>query len=162
VARVRAATTGDAARMAELAERSREEYRHHAPVFHRPKPGASEGHRAYLAGQIDDAETHIALVHEADDAHVDAFLIAALVDAPPVYDPGGQTLLVDDFVVEEPALWALVGRSLLDAAIAAAEPRGAVQSVVVCGPHDRPKRDMLLHTGHFVASEWFTKPFSDS
>jgi hypothetical protein len=79
-----------------------------------------------------------------------------------VYDPGGLTALIDDYTVEEPHLWPLVGRSLLDAAIEAAEPRGAVQTVVVCGPHDHPKRAMLLDAGHFVASEWFTKPFHEA
>jgi hypothetical protein len=147
--------------MAELAELKREEYEPHAPVFFRPKRGVRDLHRAFLASRIESEEKHIALVHEADDGHVDGFLIASLVPAPPVYDPGGLTALVDDFTVEMPQLWAVVGRSLLDAAISEAEPRGAVQTVVVCGADDQPKRGMLVDAGHFVASEWFTKPFGD-
>ncbi|MBD0328558.1 MAG: hypothetical protein ICV64_00410 [Thermoleophilia bacterium] len=157
---VRAAVPGDAPRMAELAERKREQYGRHAPVFHRPRPGMRASHAAFLASLVEDADRHVSLVHEADDGHVDGFLVAALRPAPPVYDPGGLTALVDDFVVEHADLWAFVGRRLLERAIHAAASRGAVQTVVVCGPHDQPKRAMLLDSGHVVASEWFTKPFA--
>lgn len=160
MAKVRAASVDDAGRMAELAQLKREEYERHAPVLFRPKRGVRDLHRAFLASRI-ESEKHIALVHEADDGHVNGFLIASLVPAPPVYEPGGLTALVDDFTVEIPRLWPVVGRSLLDAAIGEAEPRGAVQTVVVCGAHDQPKREMLVDAGHFVASEWFTKPFGD-
>jgi hypothetical protein len=76
-----------------------------------------------------------------------------------VYYPGGPTCSIDDFVVEAPELWSSVGRALLDAAVSETRRRGAVQTVVVCGPHDHPKRDMLVAAGHEVASEWFTRPF---
>jgi hypothetical protein len=147
--------------MAELAEQKREDYKDYAPVFYRPKPGVRDQHASFLASQIQNSETHIALVHEADAQHLDGFVVATLTPAPPVYDPGGLTALVDDFIVEMPDLWAGVGRSLLDAVIREAEPRGAVQTVVVCGPQDRAKREMLLTADHIVASEWLTLPFAE-
>jgi hypothetical protein len=98
--------------MAGLAERKREQYKDRAPVFHRLKAGARDQHAEFLG---------------------------VLVPPPPVYDPGGLTCLVDDFVVESPDLWPTVGAALLARATAVAKPRGAVQSVVVCGPHDVPK-----------------------
>ncbi len=160
MAGVRTATVGDAPRMAELAELKREQYKHHAPVFHRPKPGMREAHAEFLASLIRNTDRHVALVNEAGDGHVDGFLVAGLSPAPPVYDPGGLTALVDDFMVEREELWATVGRRLLERAIEETRPRGAVQTVVVCGPHDAPKRAMLVESGHIVASEWFTKPFA--
>ena len=110
---------------------------------------------------VANEERFIALVSAADDGHLDGFVIAALTPAPPVYDPGGLTAVVDDFMVERPELWSSVGRALLDRVIEEAEPRGAVQTVVVCGPRDEPKRRMLTTAGHVVASEWYTKPFAD-
>lgn len=159
MAGVRIGRADDAPRMAELAESKREQYKTHAPVFHRPKPNVREMHAAFLASQVENTENHVALVHEAHDGYIDGFLIATMVPAPPVYDPGGLTCLVDDFTVDTPDLWASVGRELLDEAIRLSEPRGAVQTVVVCGPKDNRKRAMLLDSGHIVASEWFTKPF---
>jgi GNAT superfamily N-acetyltransferase len=155
---IRRAATTDAERCAALAEEKREQYESYAPVFHRPKAGARELHAAFLTTLIEDEEK-ISLVHDAEDDHVDGFLIAILTAPPPVYDPGGLTCVVDDFVVESPELWASVGRQLLEDAIEAAKRCGAVQSVVVCGPHDEPKRTMLLDSGHIVTSEWLTKPF---
>ena len=147
--------------MAELAELKREQYREHAPAFHRPKPGVRDLHAAFLGTQVANHQIHIALVHETSDRTIDGFLIATMIPAPPVYDPGGLTCLVDDFMVETPTLWASVGRSLLDEVVQRSVPKGAVQTVVVCGPHDTAKRAMLFESGHIVASEWFTRPFAD-
>lgn len=144
--------------MAELAEQKREEYRSTAPVFYRPKEGAREIHEPFLASLVENPE-RVALVHE-ENARIDGFLVAMLVTAPPVYDPGGPTCSVDDFVVESPALWPLVGTALLERAIAITKERGAVQTVIVCGPQDQPKRNMLLSMGHTLASEWFTLPLA--
>lgn len=144
--------------MAELAEQKRAEYATHARVFHRPKAGARETQELFFGALVEDGEK-VTLVHETDDGHVDAFLIATLFPAPPVYDPGGLTCSVDDFTVESPELWETAGVALLEAAIEQTRPRGAVQTVVVCGPRDQPKRDMLFAMGHQVASEWFTLPF---
>ena len=156
---IRPAVAHDAGRMAELAEQKREDYKRHAPTFHRPKEGARAGHRRFLGSLIED-EGKITLVHEAEDGHVDGFIVGMLIQAPPVYDPGGLTCLVDDFIVEAPSLWASVGAGLLAETIVQAQPRGAVQTVVVCSPHDAAKRSMLGATGHVVASEWHTKPFA--
>ena len=146
--------------MAELAEQKREEYRTNAPVFHRPKEGARQIHEPFLASLVEDPE-RVTLVHE-DEGHIDGFLVAMLFPAPPVYDPGGPTCSVDDFMVESPELWDSVGRALLERVIAVTKERGAVQTVVVCGPQDQPKRSMLMSMGHEVASEWFTLPFAQS
>ncbi|MBA3245171.1 MAG: GNAT family N-acetyltransferase [Actinobacteria bacterium] len=147
--------------MADLAEQKREQYKTHAPVFHRPTEGAREIHEPFLRSLVDDAE-RVTLVHEADDGNVDGFLIAMLVPAPPVYDPGGPTCSVDDFMVESPERWESAGRALLERAVEITRERGAVQTVVVCGPQDQPKRAMLISLGHDVASEWFTLPFAQS
>jgi hypothetical protein len=135
---IRDALAGDAARMAELAERKREQYKGDAPVFHRPKAGARDQHAEFLGTPIADPRA-VTLVHETADGRVDGFIVGVLVPPPPVYDPGALTCLVDDFMVESPDLWPTVGAALLARATAVAKPRGAVQSVVVCGPHDVPK-----------------------
>ena len=158
---VRDATPADVPRMAELAEQKREQYKTHTPVFHRPKAGARQAHEPFLASLVENPE-RFTLVHEAAGGHVDGFIIAMLVPPPPVYDPGGPSCFVDDFMVESSDLWSSAGRALLERAIAATKERGAVQTVVVCGPQDEPKREMLTSMGHEVASEWFTLPFANS
>lgn len=101
-------------------------------------------------------------MHEDSNGDVDGFVIITAVSAPPVYDPGGLSSLIDDFVVSSPDKWVTAGAALLDAATAWAREQGAVQVVVVAGPHDRPKRAVLRDAGLYVASEWFTAPLRES
>jgi GNAT superfamily N-acetyltransferase len=145
--------------MADLAEQKREQYKAYAPVFHRPKAGARSVHEPFLASLVED-DDKVTLVHEASDGRIDGFLVAMLFPAPPVYDPGGATCSVDDFALASPDLWETVGRALLEEAISRTRERGAVQTVVVCGPQDEPKRALLRSMGHEVASEWYTLPFA--
>jgi hypothetical protein len=71
-----------------------------------------------------------------------------------------MTVFVDDFVVSEGDAWVTIGRVLLDAIREWGRDRGAVQTVVVCGPLDQPKRAMLEAANHVVASEWWTSPLT--
>jgi GNAT superfamily N-acetyltransferase len=156
VSTIRAATAGDIAAMVELSERKREQYERFQPVFWRKAADSRERHTTYLAGLLARGQ-HLALVSEAAGA-LDGFLIAELRPAPPVYDPGGLTCLVDDFVLADEARWDDVGSALLRRAGEEALARGAVQVVVVCAHLDGPKRAMLASSGYSIASEWHVRP----
>lgn len=155
---MREATEQDVDRIVELADVKRREYESHAPVFQRPAANANDLHRPWLRHLVADASAGT-LVHVDSDGDVDGFVIVTLGPAPPVYDPGGPSSLIDDFAVSDPDRWTTSGVALLDAAKAWAVDQGAVQIVVVCGPHDQAKRHVLLDAGLYVASEWFTTPF---
>ena len=142
--------------MAELAERKRLEYARHNAPFHTPAADAREIHEPFLAG-LTAQDTFIVLVHESD-GHVDGFIVAMVGPVPPVYDVGGSSSLVDDFMVDGPDLWPTVGRLLLREVRRIALERGAKQTIVVCGPHDAPKRALLHDEGLDVVSEWFHAP----
>jgi hypothetical protein len=158
---VRSATAADVERMVELADGTRREYEPHAPVFQRPAANAIEAHRPWLSHLVENSEVGT-FVHEDSDGDVDGFAIITIVPAPPVYDPGGLSSLIDDFAVSSPEKWVTAGASLLDAARVWARERGAVQVVVVSGPHDGPKRAVLQDAGLYVVSEWFTAPLDES
>jgi GNAT superfamily N-acetyltransferase len=145
--------------LAMLADTSRRAYEPHAPVFWRPAAKAIELHRPWLAGLVED-ESAGTFVHEGADGGLDGFIVATLVPSPPVYEPGGESAQIDDFVVTPPDRWVTVGAELLRTATAWAAERGAVQVVVVCGHHDEVKRQLLRDSGLFVASEWFTAPLA--
>jgi GNAT superfamily N-acetyltransferase len=150
---IRRAVPDDAAAIVDLAERRRVEYQGYQPVFWRKAADSRERHLPYIARLLGSAEA-IALVHEGGEA-LAGFVIATLMTAPPVYDPGGPVCLIDDFAVAAAAAWETVGLGLLRAATAAAKERGAVLAVVVCGHLDEPKRAMLRAAGYGVASEWY-------
>jgi hypothetical protein len=139
--------------VAAMCDARRQAYAAHQPVFWRPAPDASSVGRSFLAEQA-SRDTTLAAVHESSGV-VDGFVLASIVDAPPVYDPGGRTCGIDDYVVREPALWAHAGPELLGYVARLAAERGAVQCVVVTSARDEPKRAMLRAAGASVASEWY-------
>lgn len=154
---IRKAQLTDVTHMVELSEQKRAEYEKHKPDFWRKANDSAQKQLPYFEQQI-GSEHVIALIHELDGV-IDGFVIAMLVSAPAVYNPGGLSCFIDDFVVKDSSLWESVGVSLLNEVVHEAKRRGAVQSMVVCGHHDTPKQLMLASTGSSIASEWWVKTF---
>jgi hypothetical protein len=158
---VREASPDDLDSMVALADAARRRYAAWSPTFHRPAADAVERHRPWLERLVTDPD--VGSWVSTQERAVQGFLVATLVPAPPVYDPGGPTCLVDDFVVEETVdgeAWATTGHALLDRASAWAREHGAVQVVVTCGPRDAGKRSLLVEYGLGVVTEWFTAPLA--
>jgi hypothetical protein len=152
---IRKAVPADVPRIVELAEQKRVEYQEYQSTFWRKASDSREKHLPYIASVI-ERENVIALVHESD-SEIDGFVIAAIVPAPPVYDPGGLTCVIDDFTVARAGDWEHIGAALLAEASRLSKERGAVQTVVVCGHLDEPKRQMLASAGYAIASEWYVR-----
>jgi GNAT superfamily N-acetyltransferase len=146
--------------MVDLSEQKRREYQAYQPRFWRKAADSREKQLPFFERLIENDRV-IALVHELSGS-IDGFVIASLMDAPPVYDPGGMTCLIDDFVVAAAGNWTTVGEALLAAANQEAKARGAVQTVVVCGHRDGPKRAMLAEGGFSIASEWYVREIGES
>ena len=142
--------------MTDLAGIRREQYAQYQPLFWRPAAAAADKHRAHLERLVASDQV-ITLVSE-EAGQLTGFLIATLNPAPPVYDPGGLSCVIDDFAVTPAARWPTTGVQLLRAALAEAGQRGAVQAVVVTAHLDEPKRQALRACGLEVASEWWVTP----
>src|SRR6185437_6976674 len=138
----RAATAADIPALVALSDQRRQQYAQYQPVFWRPVADARERHEPFLRSLLTQ-DNVIARVHERGDGTVDGFVIATLVPAPPVYDPGGLTCSIDDFCVADASDWPTIAKRLLADVMAEAKTRGASQVVVVCGHLDQPKRTML-------------------
>ncbi len=115
-----------------------------------------EKYLPWLRAQVEDPDVVTLVVRTA--TAIDGYVFASIVGAPPVYDPGGPTGVVDDFAVADPSLWPTVGMDLLDEARKRLATRGVVQVVVVVGHHDAAKRAALLAAGLTAASEWLVGP----
>lgn len=83
------------------------------------------------------------------------YVIGLVVPAPPVYDPGGQTCLLIEFLVKDSNDWSTVGKVLLEEIAQRAKALGGVQIVVVCDAANLPKQAMLQTAGLTIASEWY-------
>ncbi|HUC60225.1 MAG TPA: GNAT family N-acetyltransferase [Streptosporangiaceae bacterium] len=152
---VRAATQADLDAIVALASAKRRQYSGYQPVYWAPAPDAEKKQGPYLAKLI-GKEDVITLVSESSGV-VTGFVVGFMGDAPAVYDPGGRTCQIDDFVVE-PGRWGSAGAQLLRAATEQAKDRGAIQVVVVAGHLDEEKREALLACGLSIASEWWVTP----
>lgn len=150
---VRRATPADLDAILDLAEERRTAYAAYEPRFWNPAPDARVRQHAYLAALLEDPDT-LALVVPGEDG-LRGFVVARLVAAPPVYDPGGPTCVVDDFAVAEEADWPDAGAALLAAVRAWALERRVAQVVVVTAHLDAPKRAALAAAGLSLASEWW-------
>ena len=153
---IRTAAQSDVDAMATLASTRREQYAKYQPVYWRPAADAQAKQTPYFAKLVAHDKV-ITLVSE-DASRVTGFLIATLSQAPGVYDPGGLTCQIGDFVVVTADRWPTTGIQLLRAGLAEAARRGAIQAVVVTGHLDRPKRQALQACGLDIASEWWVTP----
>lgn len=142
-------------RVLAIAADRRVKYATHQPRFWRPAPDATNRQREHFGALLGDPDT---LFLVAEFENVVGFVVARIVDAPPVYDPGGPTCLVDDFAVHRVEEWAHVGPLLLDEVRREAGRRGAVQLVVVTASADEAKRAVLRSTRLTPASEWWVGP----
>lgn len=82
-------------------------------------------------------------------SHGTSTLRAILVDAPPVYDPGGPVCFVEDWTGDA---------ILLANAEREAAAHGAVVVRVICAHDDTARAKTLARQGYTVASEWYTAP----
>jgi len=152
---VRPAIPADVASMVALSDKKRSAYERAQPQFWRRAEKANEEQTKWFEWLL-SKDIHILLVAEVNHQIV-GFIIGELKSAPEVYDPGGLTLMIDDFCVESPELWSTVGRQLLHELQHQAKQRGAVQTLVVCGHHDESKRQFLKKEGLNIASEWYVE-----
>jgi GNAT superfamily N-acetyltransferase len=149
---IRRAVDADIPGMVAITEAKRIEYQGYSPVFWRKAPDASSRQEHYFQALLRDPNI-IALIAEVKETLV-GFVIGALTTAPPVYNPGGPVCLIDDFAVEAPTHWPVIGAALFEAMQREAKGRGAVLIVVVCAQRDEAKRTLLRAVGLSVASEW--------
>jgi hypothetical protein len=83
--------------------------------------------------------------------------MGVIQDAPPVFAPGGKTVLIDDFTVVEGAEADETASALLDAVMSEGRARGAVQIIAVAAARDERAVRWLEAKKLHVASQWWTR-----
>lgn len=156
---LRPAQPDDIARLVALSSRQRAGYAEAQPLFWRVAGNADEKQAGFFGHLLTRDNVRVLLAEGGDELL--GFLVAQVVAAPPVYDPGGDVLSIDDFAVTDEGAWTSVGRALLDAAQGWGRERGCVLGVVVCGHHDEAKRRMLEDAGFPTVSEWRVRALTD-
>ncbi len=151
-ANIRRVNTADISAIVALSDQKRRDYEKVQPQFWKRAEHANECQAEWFVHLL-TADDHILLL--AEDVHIVGFIIGRLMSAPEVYDPGGLTLMIDDFCVGGADQWPDVGVALLDKLKLEAQEKGAVQVIVACGDHDEAKIDFLESMGLSVATRWY-------
>ena len=155
---IRNASASDVAAMAKLIEAKRAMLESFEPVMWRPSATASQMTSAFFTHVLAQPQA-IARVADANGAMA-GFIIGVLQEAPPVYAPGGKSVVIDDFAVGDSDVAETIGPALLDAAMSEARARGAVQMIVIAAERDARVARWLSEKKLHVASQWWTRTLS--
>ncbi len=153
---IREAQPKDLDQIIKLLEDRRRQYESYQPTFWRKATDSGIETRSFMQKLMGDADAPFFVL--VNDVGLMGFLVAREIAAPPVYEPGGATYLIDDFCVSSSDLWDSVGVHLLEHVSSFVKERGASQVVVVCGDRDFKKAEALRRAGLTIASNWWTAP----
>jgi len=152
---VRKAVTADIEAAVELAERNRRQFHKYQPTLWRKAASSAAATTTSFVELLTEPGTYFLVAVEG--TRLQGFLIARKFPAPPVFDPGGDTYLIDDFCVLEPRLWLTLGEALLSHVSTLIHEHGGAQIVVVSVDRDLGKAEMLRRSGLTIASSWWTR-----
>jgi hypothetical protein len=152
---VRMASAADVQAMAAMLSVKRQRLEGFEPVMWRPSEIAAQLTVQFFAHQVDQPNV-IARVAE-DGGRFLGFVMGTLQDPPPVYAPGGKTVLIDDFAVVEGTEGDAAASGLIDAVMSEARARGAVQIITVAAARDERASRWFEDKKLRVASQWWTR-----
>ena len=153
---IRRATASDIDAVVAIIESQRKQYQKFQATFWRKAADSAATTQAFFTKLLDTPDTYLLVATEGSE--ILGFLIARKFHAPPVYVPGGDTWLIDDFAVAEPRYWLSIGEALLSHVSTLLHEHGAAQIVVVSADRDLAKTEVLRRADLTVASNWWTKP----
>jgi GNAT superfamily N-acetyltransferase len=153
---VRKAVASDIAAAVEMAEHARRLHHKYQPKLWHKAPKSAAATEQFFTGLLTEAGTFFLVAAEGDRRL--GFVIARKFPSPPVFDPGGDIYLIDDFYVDEPQHWLTTGEALLSHATTLIHEHGGVQILVTCTDRDLAKAETLRRSQLTIASSWWTKP----
>ena len=153
---VRRATASDLDAVVAIVESQRRQYQKYQPTFWHKAADSADTTRAFFTKLLGEPDRYFLVAIE--DSQLRGFVIARKLAAPPVYAPGGDIWLIDDFAVLEQRHWLGIGEALLSHASTLLHEHGAAQIVVTCADRDLAKAEVLRRSELTIASNWWTKP----
>ncbi|WP_395711387.1 N-acetyltransferase [Reyranella sp.] len=152
---VRKAEASDIKAAVELAERSRRLLHKHQPTLWRKAANSAAATETSFVELLSEPGTYFLVALEG--RQLQGILVARKFPGSPVFDPGGDTYLIDDFCMLEPHLWLTVGEALLSHVSTLIHEHGGVQILVVSADRDLGKAEMLRRSGLAIATNWWTR-----
>lgn len=139
--------------MNRLSRQKRLAYEKAQPQFWKWASESGEQEQKEWFKELISDDTYICLAAKNSNEGI-GFVIGKIVSAPEVYNPGGLTLIIDDFCVLNNE-WSTIGSVLLTEIKFIAKQKNVAQIVVVSGDHDSTKKQFLKKSGLSPVSVWF-------
>lgn len=155
---IRTAILEDVAAMTKLVAEKRAMLETYEPVMWRVADSADQMTFAFFSHQVPEPNVIVLVAEEG--RRILGFVNGVLQDAPPVYDPGGKAVMVDDFVVVAGEEGDAAALALLDALMSEGRSRGAVQMIVISAAKDARAAKWFEAKKLHVASLWWTRVLS--
>ncbi|MEQ1754763.1 MAG: GNAT family N-acetyltransferase [Micropepsaceae bacterium] len=155
---IRRASPSDVDAFTDLVAAKRTQLEMFEPIMWRTGRDANEMTAAFFRHQV--AEPNAILLVAEDGASILGFVNAVLQNPPPIYDPGGKTVMIDDFTVVKGEAGDQAAMALLDAVMSEGRSRGAVQLIAVSAAMDERATKWFQTKKLHVASTWWTRILS--
>jgi len=152
---IRPASAADVQQMTLVMADKRKQLEMFEPVMWRPSEAAAQMTPAFFTHQVGQPNV-VARIAESGGRFL-GFVIGVIQDAPPVFAPGGKTVLIDDFVVVDGPEADDAASALIDAVMSEGRARGAVQIIAVAAARDERAVRWLEGRKLHVASQWWTR-----
>lgn len=150
---IRSARTDDIKYLVALSYKKRIVYEKVQPVFWKHAALAEEVQEKWFLDLLDNPNAVFAV---AEVQHtIIGFAIGQIIKAPDVYQPGGLTLMIDDFCVEDTCDWNRIGKKIIEHLKERVKDKGVTQTLVVSGSHDEQKSEFLKKLGFVSVSQWY-------
>ena len=153
---IRRATASDLDAVVAIIEGQRKHYQKFQPTFWHKAADSAATSRTFFTKLVAEPQTYFLVATEG--SQILGFLIARKFPTPPVFAPGGDTYLIDDFAMSEPRHWLGIGEALLSHVSTLLHEHGAAQIVATCADRDLAKAEVLRRSDLTIASNWWTKP----
>lgn len=153
---IRRATASDLDAVVAIIESQRKQYQKFQPTFWHKAADSAATSRTFFAKLLAEPQTYFLVATEG--GQILGLLIARKFPTTPVFAPGGDTYLIDDFAMAEPRHWLGIGEALLSHVSTLLHEHGAAQIVATCADRDLAKAEVLRRLDLTIASNWWTKP----
>ena len=152
--KIKLATSNNVEQMVELSDQKRTAYAKVQPQFWCKSINANVSQIEWFHSLLTNPQY---LIYVALDNNIlVGFIIGQIISSPEVYNPGGFTLSIDDFVVKDER-YNDIGKLLLDNISVQAKKCSCVQIIIVTGAHDKAKKQFLNSYETKLVSEWYRK-----
>lgn len=155
---VRRPTPDDIKSVVEISSQKRRNYEEEVPHLWKQANNANILEEIFFRSLL-SKNSYIFLVAERKKEII-GFVIGKKIYSMGIYDPGGITILINDFCIDEEEEWQHVGKKLLEAITDSSKNQGVASLLITSGHHDMSKNQLLNAFGLKPALEWYCTPLT--